>query len=256
VETRFATYASPGGTNEDAVVAGEGFAVVLDGATPEPGTDSGCVHSVRWFVTELVGNLARLLTCDGLGRSPLTETLRHAIETVGRSHRDTCDLTNPRSPAATVAIVREHPDHVEYLVLGDTTVAVEDGQGRISAVTDDRIERFADRPWAELCHVRNMPGGFWVAGGKPAAAGHAMVGRAAVADVRRIALFTDGATRLVERYGWEWRALLDVLDTHGPAECISRTRAAESGTPVGRFGGKHHDDATAVLCRFPTPAPA
>jgi hypothetical protein len=101
--------------------------------------------------------------------------------------------------------------------------------------------------------VRNRPGGFWVAGNLPEAAHRAVAGSVPLSCLARVALLSDGAARLVERYGWTWSDLLRVLDTGGPAELIRQTRAAERDTAAGRFSGKHHDDATAVLCRFPAP---
>ena len=51
----YATEAAPGRVNEDTAVCGDGWAVVLDGATAPEGVDSGCVHDVRWLVRHLAG---------------------------------------------------------------------------------------------------------------------------------------------------------------------------------------------------------
>jgi hypothetical protein len=70
---------------------------------------------------------------------------------------------------------------------------------------------------------------------------------------RRAALLSDGATRLVDRFGvMAWPGLFDVLDREGPYSLIMQTREAESSDPEGRRWprSKRHDDATAVLCRI------
>ncbi|MEO3930153.1 protein phosphatase 2C domain-containing protein [Micromonosporaceae bacterium B7E4] len=244
---------SPGGVeaNEDALVAGPDFAVVVDGATAEPDTDPGCVHGVRWFAVSLTGELARLLTGDTARASPLTEVLYRALDTVAGAHAHTCDLTNLCSPSGTVAMLRTTPEDLEYLVLGDAAFVAEDGRREDQVVvSDDRIRRFDDRPWAQVRYVRNVPGGFWVAGSRPEAARHAVTGVLPLARFSRAALLTDGAARLVERYGWDWSALLKLLAARGPTGLIAETRAFERRTPPGRFPGKAHDDATAVLCRI------
>ncbi|TCO44790.1 protein phosphatase 2C domain-containing protein [Actinocrispum wychmicini] len=246
METTFATEAGAD-VNEDAVAAGADFAVVLDGATAEPDTDAGCRHGVRWFATQLAGRLAARLSVDESRTRSLADILHDAIEAVGMSHVDTCDLGNPCSPSSTVALVRQRRDHVDYLVLGDSPVVFARRDGAVQPVTDDRLARF-DGPWCELRQVRNVPGGVWVAGNTPAAAEHAVVGSVPVADIAGVALFSDGVTRLVDRYGWTWRDMMAVLDKNGPADLIASTRAAERTTPG--FPGKPHDDATAVLCRF------
>lgn len=249
METIFATDAGDSGVNEDSVVAGADFAVVLDGATAEPDTDTGCVHGVRWFARQLTGALARRLALDASAARPLADVLHDALDAVGRSHADTCDLTNLCSPSATAAILRHRDRHADYLVLGDSPIVLEADDGTVSTVADDRLARYTGT-WADMRHSRNVPGGFWVAGNNPAAAGHALVGTVPVAGLRRAALLTDGVTRLVERYDWSWRDLVSALDETGPAEVISLTRQAERRTPHGRFVGKRHDDATAALCRF------
>ncbi|GII92837.1 protein phosphatase 2C domain-containing protein [Sinosporangium siamense] len=255
MEIRLATRPNPGRPNEDAAVTGDGFAVVLDGATAEPDTDPGCHHEVRWFATELAGRLGHLLAAADSASAPLTEILYDACAGVAASHSGTCDLTNPCSPSATVAIVRENSGGADYLVLGDAVVVFRAPGGRIRVVSDDRILAYDDWPWSRLREVRNVPGGFWVAGARPEAAHHAVVGSVPEVDVA--ALLSDGAARLVERYGWDWPALLGTLERHGPAEVIAETRKAELDTPPGRFHGKHHDDATAVLMRRDgAPAPA
>lgn len=247
METLFATSAGCDGVNEDSVVTGDGFAVVIDGATAEPDTDTGCLHGVRWFARQLTGQLAVRLALDA-SSSP-ADILHDAIESVGRSHAHTCDLSNLCSPSATVAIVRQHAGRIDYLVLGDSPIVLERVDGVVTAVVDGRLARYTGS-WADLRHIRNVPGGFWVAGNNPEAARHAVVGTVPIAELRRVALLTDGVTRLVERYDWSWPDLLRALDEKGPAELISLTRAAERATTHGRFVGKRHDDATAVLCRI------
>lgn len=248
METSFATDAGTA-VNEDVVVAGEGFVIVLDGATAEPDTDSGCGHGVRWFATHLASGLAQRLTVDDATNQPLTEILRDAIAETGAAHAGTCDLTNLCSPSSTVALVRHCGTRLDYLVLGDSPIVLGRGDGVAVPIIDDRLAQF-DGPWSQLRYARNVDGGFWIAGNNPDAARHALVGTVPVADLTGVALLTDGATRLVERYGWTWRDLLATLVKHGPAEVIAATRAAENDTPPGRFTGKTHDDATAVLCRF------
>jgi Phosphotransferase enzyme family len=61
---------------------------------------------------------------------------------VAALHADTCDLSHPGSPSATVAILREQPEAVDCLVLGDTSILIEEPTG-IRVITDDRLEHVA-----------------------------------------------------------------------------------------------------------------
>jgi hypothetical protein len=218
--------------NEDCVVTGPDFAVVLDGATTAPGVDTGCVHDVPWLVTRLGAELARLLLTASLS---LSDTLSHAIQGVMAQHPDTCDLTNPDSPSSTVAIVREREEIVDYLALSDSPIVLRSVDGTIDVVHDDRIDFLPGHTVEIVRQQRNAPGGFWVASTEPQAATEALTGSVARDSLDCIGLFTDGASRLAERHGLRWADLIQLLDREGPTAVIDRVR---------------HDDATAVLCRF------
>lgn len=143
------TYATRPGSrrpNEDLVVAGPSWIVVLDGATAAPGVDGGCAHDVAWLVGRLGGALAARLARDDA--APLAEVLESAIEETRAAHSGACDLGNPDSPSATVAMVRVG-GRVEYLVLGDSTVVLSQVGGQAVAVSDDRLERLpGGRPYS------------------------------------------------------------------------------------------------------------
>ncbi|WP_157181501.1 hypothetical protein [Actinopolymorpha alba] len=82
---------------------------------------------------------------------------------------------------------------------------------------------------------RNTPDGFWVAAAKPEAAQHSLTGTLPAQSIRRAAVLTNGATRLVDRFGLTtWPNLLDLLQYAGPAELIHRTRQAEASDPHGQ----------------------
>jgi hypothetical protein len=67
------------------------------------------------------------------------------------------------------------------------------------------------------------------------AAYHALTGTVPRSELRRVGLLSDGATRLVDRFGtMAWPHLLDVLDREGPYALIVQTREAENGDPEGR----------------------
>lgn len=233
--------------NEDLVVAGPRFAVVLDGATQIPGVDTGCVHDVPWLVARLGGRLASLLLTDDGG---LTRLLAQAIIDVMSLHADTCDLENPDTPATTVSIVRERGATVDHLVLADSPVVFRDRDGGLDVVVDDRLDQLPAYDVRTVREHRNATGGFWVASSAPLAAEQAITGSRAGATLDCVALFSDGASRLVERHGMSWAALLDLLDRDGPSTVIEQVRR-EDVRVAGQVPGKVHDDATAVLCRFP-----
>ncbi|MFI5068195.1 MAG: hypothetical protein ACHP9Z_30025, partial [Streptosporangiales bacterium] len=83
----------------------------------------------------------------------------------------------------------------------------------------------------------------------PRAAGQARTGRLPSAGLRAIALLSDGATRIADRYGvLGWPELAAVLAGPGPGELITQVRAVEATDPDGARWPrlKRSDDATIV----------
>lgn len=248
--------------SEDWISATAELVVVLDGQTAR--TDTGCVHGVAWYSAHL-GSAIVAAAADP--NTPLGDALAAAIAATAELHPD-CDLTSPATPGAAVAIVRLGP-RIDYLVLGDVTLVLDTGR-RVRVIVDDRVERTAvaerrsvDRfpigspekaeglirmKHAELA-ARNTVGGFWVATADPAAAGHAIIGSIDAAQVRRLAVLTDGAARIVTPFRrLRWPGLLQLLDSAGPAALIQRVRALEATDPLGTRWprNKRSDDASVV----------
>jgi Protein phosphatase 2C len=272
MQVTLTSHRSPDATsNEDFIAATASVAVVIDGASVPPELGTGCGHGTAWFARQLGTQLLALLSTEA-NRSP-ADNLAQAITAVAALHAGTCDLGHPGSPSATVAILREQPDAVDYLVLGDTTILLEEPTG-IRVITDDRLEHVAAvqhgamhqhatgsadhaRSFAELVaeqrRHRNHPDGFWVASTDPDAAQHALADTVARNGPRRAAVLSDGATRLVDRFGLlDWPSFLNTLAEQGPGAIISQVRAAEDSDPDGRRWprGKRHDDASAAFCHL------
>ncbi|MEW1722286.1 protein phosphatase 2C domain-containing protein [Streptomyces sp. NPDC093109] len=244
---------TPGHPNEDwtavaAPAGGEGgVLVVLDGVTP-PAGDDGCVHGVPWFTARLGGALAEL-SCSRRDMT-LTGVLAAAITRTADAHRDTCDLSHPRTPQATVVLARWSEDEVEHLVLSDSTLLLESPDGTVRAVLDDRLDRVPPevrRSLAATDALRNAEGGFFTAAADPAVAERAVTGRSPAAGVRALLAMTDGATRWVEMFReGSWADCLALVRKDGARELVDRVRAVESADPEGTGfrRWKRSDDAT------------
>ncbi|KUP96922.1 protein phosphatase 2C domain-containing protein [Thermobifida cellulosilytica] len=233
-----------GAHNEDRLGAGANWAFVLDGATAPSGVDSGCIHDVSWLVDQLAEALRITLSTP----MPLTDALAVAIERVRYAHGGSCDLDNPDSPSATVALARRHEEGFDYLVLADTAVVFADEDGTVRAVSDDRVDRLpGGRPYSrELVRKsRNAPGGFWVASTVPEAAYEALTGTVRTSE---FALMSDGCSRLVDYYGHTWEQVWEHLRLHGPHSLVDWVRAEERRHGVAL--GKLHDDATVLHAVF------
>jgi hypothetical protein len=143
-----ATHAVPGRVNEDLVAAGDGWALVLDGATPVPGVDSGCRHGVPWLVRRLAAALtARLILADP---APLAELVAGAIGDTTDAHAGRCDLDNPDTPSATMSVVRVRDTSLDYLVLCDSPVLLRHRDGTVTRLADDRLAEWYGYSWPDI----------------------------------------------------------------------------------------------------------
>ncbi|GAA1293972.1 hypothetical protein Psi02_42310 [Planotetraspora silvatica] len=262
--------AFPGRPNEDFIGATPDAVVLLDGASIPAGIESDCSHSVRWYSHALGSTLLAEMTQSA---GPLAELLAKGIKHVTSLHDFTCDLSHGGSPSATVVLLRQAGDQLDWLVLGDSTLILDTSTTEPIVVRDDRLDQVAAprrtrldalpgntpehaealRVYVEgLADYRNRDGGFWVASTDPLAADQALTGTVPAGSVRAVALLTDGASDAVDRYHLTtWRGLLDTLAEHGPAELIRQVRVAEQSDPYGQGWprSKTHDDATAAYCQ-------
>ena len=154
----------------------------------------------------------------------------------------------------------EKDQALDYLVLFDSVIVL-DGPSDLKVVTDRRVDAFAqaeesairehpigspehqarvDELVAAQRRHRNQPGGYWVAGAKPAAAYEAVAGSLPRSLITRAALLSDGVSCLVDRYGaGDWNWLMTVLRTtghgassrgHGNSRAAIRLGVAGPGT--------------------------
>ncbi|MFC0006615.1 hypothetical protein [Micromonospora siamensis] len=271
MRVRLATEAAPGRpANEDAALHVGSLVGVFDGVTAPRDRDSGCVHGPAWYVQRLTSRLAQVAGEEAAAGLP--DLLAEAIERVRVDHDGRCDLDNPATPAATVCLLRPSGDQLDYLILSDCTLVVDQGD-TVTVLTDQRFgiavaelrrealalhgtELPAGRPTPGKYELTNQPHGYWIAAANPEAARQAVTGALDLHGpqrVRRAALLTDGTSCAVDEYQlMDWQQLLDVLTEYGPCELIRRVRHAENADPTGadhpRY--KRHDDATAALCIF------
>ena len=256
----------PGRSNEDVVAASPDVVVLLDGAGI-PGTESICRHGVAWYAHTLGAALLASLTQGERATDPVS-ALADAIDQVAAQHRHTCDIANPSSPQATVAIVSVQDGRVDYLVLADAFVVLDPAGAAPVVITDPREVAVRDECTAPLRGLsagtpayervrggvvdalrarRNQPGGYWIAKDDPRAAAEAVTGSVSLRDLNGVALLSNGASRIVDPYRVaDWSTVLAQLRTSGPDELLRSIRRAEArarGT-ASLPGFQEPDDAT------------
>lgn len=197
---------------------------------------------------------------------------------MNQDHGAACDLASPYTPAASLCLVRYSEDQLEYLILSDCTLVADAGDSttvltdtRLAAlmaqillsVADDDIaigtpeyDQRQHRATLKKHALTNTLAGYWIASSNPQAAYHAVTGTLPCQGpfaVRRFALLTDGAARVVDPLQLtDWEGVLDTLSAHGPQPLIDQLRQAEyaDAQAAQRQRYKLHDDASVIFCSF------
>ncbi|MFS8203332.1 hypothetical protein ACLVWQ_32190 (plasmid) [Streptomyces sp. CWNU-52B] len=241
---------------------------MLDGLSTA-GLTTGCRHGVPWYVAHLGGHLVAALADP---ERPLTHGLADALERVAAMHSD-CDLSNPGTPSATVAILRHGDGVLDHLVLADSPIVL-DGPEGYTVISDLRVDEVLPDLRAEVeqhethtqghrkalqrlvlaqRQVRNTAEGYWVAATSAEAAQHALNGTTQIKEVHSAAVLSDGVSRLVTEYEMAtWSEVFATLQTGGPRELIETVRKVEGTDPTGRRWPRYKsgDDATVAFCRW------
>jgi hypothetical protein len=266
VRAVLATSAGHGRPNEDFVGAAPGVLVLVDGVGI-PGREALCRHGVAWYAHALG---AEVLAAASRGTDPVG-ALAEAIGSVAERHRATCDITDPSSPQAAVAIVRSAAGRADHLVLGDAFVVLAPREDVPQVLTDPRDVAVNDECSARLTGLaqgtpdyarayraageelrarRNRPGGYWVAKDDPQAAAEAVIGSVPLEDLRGAAVLSNGAARIVDPYRLAgWPEVVELLCGGDPHALLARIRRAEADARAGRTqlpGYRSPDDATAA----------
>lgn len=244
-------------------MVGEGFAMVLDGATSVAGDRS---RDPGWFAGRLGDVLARSLP----GGAPIPDLVAGAIEEV----RDAEGLVAASSPTCTVAIARWSERAVEAYALCDSVVVVLGADGGEAIHTDDAVGVAVGAKRAEYrtrlaagngydeghrdllvelqneqARWRNRTGGYWVAGTDPEAAHHAVTSSVERGQVAGLLLATDGVDPGRHPRATTWRDIYTEAMRSGPTRVLHDLHVAEEGDPDGlRWArSKRHDDKTLIV---------
>ena len=255
MQVTLASRRSPDATsNEDFIAATAACVVVVDGASVPPELGTGCAHGTAWFARRLGTQLLALVTSQP-DHSP-ADNLAQAITDVAALHADTCDLDHPGTPSARSrsCASNQTPSTTWSWGTDDPAGAADrhPGDHRRPAGTGRRPATRRDAPAGhrhrsprpssaqlvtEQRRHRNHPNGFWVASTDPAAAHHALVDTVARESLHRAAVLSDGATRLVDRFGLvDWSSFLAVLAEQGPDAIIAQVQRPNTATRMANAG--------------------
>jgi hypothetical protein len=217
------------------------------------------------------------------GEAPCRERVAHVIGApvrdagsigqVSTLYKQLCPLVpGGHGPSSTAVIVRRREQALEYLVLGDSALLVQAGDGDVYHHSDKRLrtiapdvrnsihqglhdgcgyDHAAHRDRLRALHaaeraMRNRDDGYWIAGDDPRAALHSLTGHYSLTDnaagARRVVLLSDGIERGITHLHLysDAHELLDSLFDPGTLATITRVRHAELADPRGSQHPRTH----------------
>jgi hypothetical protein len=267
-----------GGLNEDAFGHDPGAAVVLDGATPlfDESTGDGVMPGKSDAAWIAQFGMRRILAHLRDGEGP-RKALRGALADAEKSFnalrlRDLEDVW--QTPAASMMLVAETREGVEFLWFGDCAALVAEPGGAAVVIgeTFDKKSRESDSA-RQAASASNKPatrreyhmdglrarrnrvnsGGYWLFTPAENAAGHVSRRVLKLKPGAVILLASDGFLALASDYGaYNADSLMQAAMDRGLEVLGEELRAIENADPDGakfpRF--KKSDDATAILLRL------
>lgn len=213
---------------EDRVGWGNHYLFAIDGASGL--TDSKVISNHKsdaaWLAEGMCRGLERLLPCEGMSLQEILQKIAAGLkEEYDSEWKKKMGNSIPDYPSAAVAILRQRKDVVEYLGLGDCAVTVEETQGKIEAITEDRLtslDHIAIEQMVALRHktecgmtqvmdylktllihnrnLRNHQDGYWIFDPSGAGISHARQKSWPANQVKSVAIMTDGFTQLTDTF--------------------------------------------------------
>ena len=278
--TELKYFSAAGGTaNEDAVVCGANYLVVIDAATgleqfhfTEEATDA------RWFSK----TLAELLDSELRKIEASTSSLVTILERAASELKESLDKYGYSDygngyPSACVSILRDVGDTLEYLVLGDCPILLEEAKG-IRLLYDDTVAKRDDKvvEWIKMqCRTRgitfaqarkeaqpmllknrremNRPDSYWIFDPTGVGVKHALTGTLDANTVKGVAMMSDGFYEAYEVFGMatSLTEFYFMIKNQSLEELVSRLRMKqEIGMEVEQFCRlKERDDASVIWAK-------
>ncbi|WP_104116020.1 protein phosphatase 2C domain-containing protein [Arthrobacter sp. B1805] len=260
--------------NEDAVAVSASSLIMIDGATGlAAGRRTGWPSDAQWLAHSLAPLLADRLDGD----ISIADALGQCLDELRIEYGD--DDDGGLGPSASVLIARITGSELEVYSLGDCLALVGMADGSVASIRDGAVGELDAAVLSRLQELRrgtdlaidqaralvqdllvgnrklrNRPEGYWIADLSAAGVGHALTRTLPAAQVRDVALMTDGyaaaldVARLVGTAG----ELLQELRRSGPVPLmgalVARLSDDPSCTAFPRL--KPMDDSSVVIARL------
>lgn len=262
--------------NEDIVCSTDTYGWVIDGATGLnnknlTGTDSDAF----WFVNEWNEYLKESITDSSRN---IKEIVSSGIEFISNKFHQIIEQVHPDKidlPSASIVIIRVNDNKMEYFLLGDCTLIIQNASGESLVHKQYLLEKLDGIAKAEVLKLirdkgmkfseakqkissllikhrllKNTPEGYWTLEFEKEAVEKSLWGSVDLEECQKVLLMSDGFSAIFDSYSYTNKDnIISLIEEQGLQRACSIIRAIENeDSEILRFPRfKKSDDASAVF---------
>jgi hypothetical protein len=265
-----------GKINEDIAYSTENYGWVIDGATGLNNRSfTGASSDAYWFVNEWNDYLKESILNNSVS---IKEIITKGVEVISNKffhlvaveHLDRIDL-----PSASIVVLRVNNNKMEYFLLGDCTLVVQNNEGKSSIIKQRFLDALDNKAKEEMAGLmarkginfiearqeinpslvkhrllKNTPNGYWTLEFDKSAVENALLGYLDFEDCKKALLMSDGFSAIFDNYHIiDESNLISRVEKQGLQQIYKLLRAIEEeDAEILKFPRfKKSDDASAVI---------
>ncbi|MBK5241699.1 hypothetical protein [Clostridium sp.] len=263
-------------TNEDIVYATDNYGWVIDGATGLNNKNfTGSLSDAYWFVNEWNNYLKENISDNSTG---IKEIIIKGIECISNKfyhivklkHIDRTDL-----PSASIVVIRINNKKVEYFLLGDCTLIVQNNNGKSLSIKQNLLDILDGKVKTEMAKLmvdkgmkyiearqeinsllvkhrllKNTPNGYWTLEFDKNAVENSLCGCFDFVECKKILLMSDGFSVIFDNYNYvDKNNIISIVEKQGLEQIYNVIRfIEEEDADILKFPRfKKSDDASAII---------
>ena len=262
--------------NEDIVYTTNNYGWVIDGATGLNNKNlTGSRSDAYWFVNEWNKYLKENISDNSIS---IKEIIIKGIECISNKfyqivtlkHIDKVDL-----PSASIAIVRINNEVLEYFLLGDCTLVLENNKGKSLIIKQELLDKLDNKAKIEMAKLminkgmnfieakqeinsllvkhrllKNTPNGYWTLEFDKNAIENSLCGCFDFVECEKALLMSDGFSAIFDNYNYtDVNNIISIVEKQGLQQIYKIIRfIEEEDADILKFPRfKKSDDASAVM---------
>ncbi len=262
--------------NEDIAYAEDTYGWVIDGATGLNKINlTGSKGDVYWFVNEWNNYLKENISDKSKG---IKEIISEGLDRISNKFNEVSALKHPNKvdlPSASIALIRINNNKVEYFLLGDCTMIVQDSNGKSTIIKQTLLDQFDNIAKAEMRKLivndglsftearqnitpilikhrllKNTSEGYWTLGFDKNAVENSICGCFDFVECKKALLMTDGFSAIFDNYNYiDSDDIISIIEKQGLHQIYNSIRLIEEDdSDVVKFSRfKKSDDASAII---------